>query len=125
MCSYFNACFFVFTTVNGVFCLAGDTGVIAEGVRYLRIVCPFYCLIGFLFMFYGLYRGMGKPQMSIVLTVISLGTRVPCIHFVRYSMDKCCWNMVAIPIGWFLAILLDLFIIGNAKDNSYKNLRLS
>jgi len=26
-------------------------------------------------MFYGLYRGIGKPEVSIILTVISLGTR--------------------------------------------------
>ena len=88
----------------GCFVSAGDTGVIAEGVRYLRIVCPFYCLIGFLFMFYGLYRGMGKPQMSIVLTVISLGTRVA----LAYILSDIQWISVvgiwwAIPIGWFLA----------------------
>lgn len=88
----------------GCFVSAGDTGVIAEGVRYLRIVCPFYCLIGFLFMFYGLYRGMGKPQMSIVLTVISLGTRVA----LAYILSDIQWISIvgiwwAIPIGWFLA----------------------
>lgn len=88
----------------GCFVSVGDTGVIAEGVRYLRIVCPFYCLIGFLFMFYGLYRGMGKPQMSIVLTVISLGTRVA----LAYILSDIQWISVvgiwwAIPIGWFLA----------------------
>ncbi len=86
------------------FVSAGDIGVIAEGVRYLRIVCPFYCLIGFLFMFYGLYRGMGKPQMSIVLTVVSLGTRVA----LAYILSDIQWISVigiwwAIPIGWFLA----------------------
>ena len=86
------------------FVSAGDTDVIAEGVRYLQIVCPFYCLIGFLFMFYGLYRGMGKPQMSIVLTVISLGTRVA----LAYILSDIQWISVvgiwwAIPIGWFLA----------------------
>lgn len=86
------------------FVSVGDTGVIAEGVRYLRIVCPFYCLIGFLFMFYGLYRGMGKPQVSIVLTVISLGTRVA----LAYILSDIQWISVvgiwwAIPIGWFLA----------------------
>lgn len=88
----------------GCFVSVRDTGVIAEGVRYLRIVCPFYCLIGFLFMFYGLYRGMGKPQMSIVLTVISLGTRVA----LAYILSDVKWISVvgiwwAIPIGWFLA----------------------
>lgn len=58
-------------------------------------------------MFYGLYRGMGKPQMSIVLTVISLGTRVA----LAYILSAIEWISVvgiwwAIPIGWFLADLV-------------------
>ena len=53
-----------------------ETAIIAEGVRYLRIEGAFYCGIGCLFLLYGLYRALGKPGMSVVLTVISLGTRV-------------------------------------------------
>lgn len=45
-------------------------------MRYLRIEGAFYCGIGCLFLLYGLYRALGKPGMSGVLTVISLGTRV-------------------------------------------------
>ena len=60
-------------------------------------------------MFYGLYRGMGRPQMSIVLTVISLGTRVA----LAYILSDIKWISVvgiwwAIPIGWFLADLVGL-----------------
>ena len=55
---------------------AGESGVIREGVRYLRIEGSFYFMIGVLFLLYGLYRAIGKPGMSVVLTVISLGTRV-------------------------------------------------
>ena len=104
-CVVISTFVFLFASqLTGCFVSAGDVDVIAEGVRYLRIVCPFYCLIGFLFMFYGLYRGMGKPQMSIVLTVISLGTRVA----LAYILSDIEWIKVigiwwAIPIGWFLA----------------------
>ena len=104
-CVVISTLVFLFASqLMGCFVSAGDTEVIAEGVRYLQIVCPFYCLIGFLFMFYGLYRGMGKPQMSIVLTVISLGTRVA----LAYILSDIQWISVvgiwwAIPIGWFLA----------------------
>ena len=55
---------------------SGETAVISEGVRYLRIEGAFYALIGILFLLYGLYRALGKPEMSVVLTVMSLGTRV-------------------------------------------------
>ena len=38
-----------------------ETAVIAEGVRYLRIEGAFYWGIGWLFLFYGLYRALGRP----------------------------------------------------------------
>lgn len=64
-------------TPYGDFCgCRRKTEVILEGVRYLRIEGAFYCGIGCLFLLYGLYRALGKPGMSVVLTVISLGTRV-------------------------------------------------
>ena len=56
----------------GIFIDAQETEIIAEGVRYLRIEGAFYCGIGCLFLLYGLYRAMGKPGMSVVLTVVSL-----------------------------------------------------
>lgn len=55
---------------------AGERAVIAAGVGYLRIEGAFYPLIGILFLLYGLYRALGRPGMSMVLTVVSLGTRV-------------------------------------------------
>ena len=54
----------------------GERAILAEGVRYLRVEGAFYCGIGCLFLFYGLYRALGRPGMSVVLTVVSLGTRV-------------------------------------------------
>ena len=86
------------------FVKATEAAVIAEGVRYLMIVAPFYCLIGFLFLLYGLYRGLCRPQMSIVLTVISLGIRVTLAYsltsLTTIGVTAIWW---AIPIGWFLA----------------------
>lgn len=78
--------------------------VVNAGVVYLRIEGAFYIGIGILFMLYGYYRAVNKPAMSVVLTVISLGTRV----ILAYTLSKVpaigvvgIW--VAIPIGWFLA----------------------
>ena len=59
-----------------IFIDSSETAIIGEGVRYLHTVGPFYCGIGCLFLFYGLYRAMGKPAVSFVLTILSLGTRV-------------------------------------------------
>lgn len=56
-----------------IFVKAQETAVIACGVQYLRIEGSFYCGIGCLFLLYGYYRAINKAQMSVVLTVISLG----------------------------------------------------
>ena len=50
--------------------------IIRVGIQYLHIEGAFYCGIGILFLWYGYYRAVGRPEMSVVLTVISLGTRV-------------------------------------------------
>lgn len=59
-----------------IFIDTNETSIILEGIRYLRIEGAFYIGIGCLFLLYGLYRALGRPGMSVVLTVFSLGTRV-------------------------------------------------
>ena len=82
----------------------GETAVIAEGVRYLRIEGAFYCLIGLLFLLYGLYRALGRPGMSVVLTVVSLGLRVALAYtfsaLPALGVVGIWWS---VPIGWLLA----------------------
>lgn len=81
-----------------------ETAIIAEGVRYLRIEGAFYCGIGCLFLLYGLYRALGRPGMSVVLTVISLGTRVVLAYLLSavpaLGVAGIWWS---VPIGWALA----------------------
>lgn len=89
---------------------AGETEVIMEGVRYLRIEGAFYYLIACLFLLYGLYRALGKPGMSVVLTIISLGLRVALAYALSaipgLGVVGIWWS---VPIGWILA---DIFGIG-------------
>lgn len=90
-----------------IFIDPGESAILAEGVRYLHTVGPFYCGIGCLFLFYGLYRAIGKPGISVVLTVVSLGTRVALAYTLSalpsVGVVGIWW---AIPIGWALADLL-------------------
>lgn len=82
----------------------GEAAVIAAGVTYLRIEGAFYWGIGCLFLFYGLYRGMEKPGLSLLLTVLSLGTRVALAYALAPATPLgvlAIWW--AIPIGWLLA----------------------
>lgn len=83
---------------------SNETEIIAEGVRYLRIEGAFYFGIGCLFLLYGLYRALEKPGMSVVLTVISLGTRVALAYMLSalpfIGVAGIWWS---VPIGWALA----------------------
>lgn len=87
----------------------GETAVIAEGVRYLRIEGAFYYLIAALFLLYGLYRALGKPGMSVVLTIVSLGIRVALAYALApiplFGVVGIWWS---VPIGWLLADALGL-----------------
>ena len=60
-----SALVFVFAALlMRIFIDGSETAVITEGVRYLRIEGAFYAGIGCLFLFYGLYRAVGRPGMS-------------------------------------------------------------
>ncbi|MBM6667223.1 MATE family efflux transporter [Lacrimispora saccharolytica] len=100
-----STCVFVFAEpLMTLFIDAEETAVIAEGVHYLRIEGVFYFLIGLLFLLYGLYRALGKPGMSVVLTVVSLGNRVVLAYALSavpaFGVMGIWWS---VPIGWFLA----------------------
>ena len=69
-----------------IFVKAQETAVIACGVQYLRIEGSFYCGIGCLFLLYGYYRAINKAQMSVVLTVISLGLRVVLVYILSVPL---------------------------------------
>ena len=91
----------------GLFVEADGAAVVAAGVEYLRIEGACYAGIGCLFLFYGYYRAVQRPAMSVVLTVISLGTRVA----LAYALAGPCGEAgvwAAIPIGWALADLAGL-----------------
>lgn len=86
-----------------------ETEVLALGVQYLRIEGLFYPLIGWLFLLYALYRGLGYPSMSILLTVISLGTRVALAYLLApaVGLTGIWWS---IPIGWALADIVGFLV---------------
>lgn len=100
-----------------IFIDPGETAVTAEGVRYLHTVGPFYCGIGCLFLLYGLYRALGRPAVSVVLTVISLGTRVALSYSLaprpEIGVAGIWWS---IPIGWALADLTGFLIYVKNRD---------
>ncbi len=81
-----------------------ETEILAIGVQYLHVEGAFYWGIGCLFLLYGLYRALERPGMSVVLTVISLGTRVVLAYALSaipaIGVVGIWWS---VPIGWLLA----------------------
>ena len=97
-----------------------DIEIISIGVGYLHIVGVTYIGVGILLMLYGFYRGLGKAKMSIILTLISLGTRV-ALSFSLSTLPtigiKGIW--FAIPMGWFLADCFGLFYYNKYVKNTF------
>lgn len=102
-CIVISALVFAFAEpLMRIFVQAGETQVLAAGVRYLRIEGACYIGIGWLFLLYGFYRAVKRPGMSVVLTVISLGTRVALAYLLAEPVGEVgIW--LAIPVGWALA----------------------
>ena len=114
-----SVCVFVLAEpLMSLFLDTSEQAVIAEGVRYLHIEGAFYYLIGALFLLYGLYRALGRPGMSVVLTVVSLGVRVVLAYALSaipaIGVVGIWWS---VPIGWVLADVLGVvyFLVHRKK----------
>ena len=101
-----SALVFVFANpLMHIFVKAEETAVIECGVRYLRIEGAFYAGIGCLFLLYGFYRAVKRPVISVILTVVSLGTRVALAYILAPIIGETgIW--ISIPIGWGLADMI-------------------
>lgn len=86
-----------------LFVSPGETAVIREGTRYLRIEGAFYAGIDCLFLLYGLYRALGKPAMSLVLAYALSAIEVVGIW----------WS---VPIGWTLADIVGILYYLRHRD---------
>lgn len=92
-----------------IFVRPDEAEILRIGTEYLRIEGTFYLGIGILFLLYGYYRAIRMPGMSVVLTILSLGTRVVLSYWLAsipsIGVTGIWWP---IPIGWFLADLVGI-----------------
>lgn len=126
-CLIISALIFAFAeNLMQFFIDSGESEIIAEGARYLRIEGAMYVGIGILFLWYGYFRGINKPHISLILTIISLGTRVAMSYALAPHTPL---GVVAIwysiPIGWFLADIAGLIFyrrnsIPSLHNNSHR-----
>lgn len=80
------------------------TETIAIGAGYLRIEGACYIGIGILSMLYAYYRAIKKPGMSVILTILSLGSRVILAYVLSaLPLFGVTGIWLSIPIGWAIA----------------------
>ena len=96
--------YFFAPQLMGFFVPETATETIAIGTGYLRIEGACYVGIGILSMLYAYYRAIKQPGMSVILTILSLGSRV----VLAYGLSSLPFFGVtgiwlSIPIGWALA----------------------
>ncbi len=100
-----------------IFVRPDEAEILRIGAEYLRIEGTFYFGIGILFLLYGYYRAIRMPGISVVLTILSLGTRVVIYYWFAsipsIGVTGIWWS---IPIGWFLADLAGITYYGLAKN---------
>lgn len=95
---------FLAPTLMGFFVPETAAEVITVGAHYLRIEGSCYLGIGILFMLYGFYRAIKRAGMSVILTILSLGTRVVLAYFLSSFPEIGVTGIwLSIPIGWALA----------------------
>lgn len=104
-----------------VFIDPSETEIVSIGIDYLHVEGTFYIGIGLLFLWYAYFRGINRPGMSLVLTIISLGTRV-LIAFISTNVPALGLNGIwwAVPIGWFLADVVG-FIVYVGSDRRVRS----
>lgn len=87
-----------------IFIPASEQEIISISVAYLQIEGSFYIGIGYLFLFYGYFRAISRPSVSLILTIISLGTRV-ILAYSLAAIPDLSYNGIwwSVPIGWILA----------------------
>jgi Na+-driven multidrug efflux pump len=102
----------------GIF--TNDPNVIAIGTTYLVLVSSFYIIFSTMFVLNGVMRGAGDTLIPMFITLIALWfVRIPVSYFLSKEIGEVgIWW--AIPIGWFLGMLLSWFyyLKGNWKKKA-------
>lgn len=100
-------------SLMGIFIPPQETQILDIGSGYLKIEGACYCGIGILFLLYGYFRAVERPKVSLLLTVVSLGTRVALAYALAplAGVQAIWW---AIPAGWALADITGALLIKNS-----------
>lgn len=99
----------VFLGANGImklFVSSSESEVILIGVNYLKLMSIFYVLSGFCNIFQGLFRGVGKLNITFIATIMQIFVRVALSYILSpyLGISSVCY---AIAVGWILMIIYE------------------
>lgn len=105
----------------GLFIDRSEVEIMNMGIGYLRLEGSFYVGIAILFLLYGHFRAVGRPSVSLLLTAISLGSRVLLSYVLAPSFGyRLIW--ISIPVGWALADVAGYVIYRHDRKGSRTSL---
>ena len=100
--------------MTALFVDAGETAVVAEGVRYLHAMCPFYLLPAMGDVMQGFFRGIGKLNVSLFGTIFQISIRVTLTYLLAGSLGLVSVS-IATGTGWCLFLLALAFLYRREK----------
>ena len=114
------AVFFGAEFLMGIFIDPQKTQIIQIGTAYLKTEGACYCGIGILFLLYGYFRAVERPKVSLLLTILSLGTRVVLAYACAPLFGVgAIWT--AIPIGWAMADAAGIILLRRGERTNRMN----
>ena len=114
------AVFFGAEFLMGIFIDPQNTQIIQIGTGYLKTEGACYCGIGILFLLYGYFRAVERPKVSLLLTILSLGTRVVLAYACAPLFGVgAIWT--AIPIGWAMADAAGIILLRRGERTNRMN----
>lgn len=114
------AVFFGAEFLMGIFIDPQKTQIIQIGTEYLKTEGACYCGIGILFLLYGYFRAVERPKVSLLLTILSLGTRVVLAYACAPLFGVgAIWT--AIPIGWAMADAAGIILLRRGERTNRMN----
>lgn len=103
--------FFVGTPIIQLFVNEGGGDALEVGVRFLRIVSPFYVVISLKLVSDGVLRGSGAMKAFMIATFSDLILRVVLAFVLSHHLGEVgIW--MSWPIGWVIGTILSLFFYG-------------
>ena len=100
--------------------LESPTGTAADiGMRFLRIISPFYLIVAAKLVADGVLRGAGMMKKFMVTTFSDLTLRVALAAVLSKTALGTTGIWLAWPIGWTIATALSLIFYGTADWKKY------